>query len=110
MRTFEIKPHIGVGPIELGMPRDQVHTALGTPDSVHGCREHFLGGFMVDYEDQGTVEFIELGRSDLFQAVFDGVDLHRIPAESAIQHVSRHAAYDQKNSEEGYSFIYPDLW
>ncbi len=109
MRKFEIKPHIGIGPIELGMDRDQVHSQLGTPDSAHGNRERFLNGFMVDFDGEGTVEFIELARSDLFQAEFDGLDLHRVLAETAIQHVSRFARYDEENPELRYTFIFPEL-
>jgi hypothetical protein len=108
-RDFEIVPHRGVGPIELGMTRRAVHSMLGTPEHSRDRRDGFLGGFFVDFDSNGQVEFIELATSPFFRALFNGVCLHAVEAEDAVAHVSKFGTLDAAGSEPGYSFVFIDL-
>ncbi len=111
MRDFTIVPHHGVGPIRLGMTRSQVHEQFGKPEFVtrDGSREGFLGGFMVDFDQEDRVEFIELAKSENFRGVFEGKCLHELPADDAVAVVSRFGTYDETVRDLGYSYIFPDL-
>jgi hypothetical protein len=105
--TFDIRPNEGVGPIALGMLRDEVHTALGSPEGPpRGGREGFLGGFFVDFDTNGRVEFIELARSSRFRAIFHGTCLHEVPADEAVRIVGEYDQCDITNPELGYSYIF----
>jgi len=107
---FEIRPHVGVGPVLLGMTREEVHRVLGSPDRlIRENRESFLDGVFVDFTPEGRAELIELANSPRFRAVFDGVWLHGTPAEDAVAVVSKHATYDETDPECGYAFVFPIL-
>ena len=109
MKTYEIKPHVGVGPIYLGMSRAAVQSALGPPEHVAGARHAYLQGLFVDFAGDGRVEFIELANSPQFSVRFEGVCLHDARAEDAVAHVARFAALELNGSEPGYSYIFPEL-
>jgi hypothetical protein len=74
MEIFEIIPHVGIKPIKLGMKRDEVHEIFGMPEfaSPDGTREGFFSGFMVDFNEDDIVEFIEIARSGQFKGIFKG--------------------------------------
>ena len=109
-RVLEIVPNVGVGPVRLGASREQVHSLLGPPsEEIRDRREMFFDGLFVDYDERGGVEFIEMSRSEVFSAEFDGVCLHDLAAESALAVVMRHAAVAAENPELGYSYIFPSL-
>jgi len=109
MQEFQILPHEGIGPIKLGMSRKEVREIFGEPQFSQNNREGFLDGFMIDFNEAGKVEFIELARSQQFRAVFEGKCLHEIPADEAVAHVSGFAMYDQNDRELGYSYVFIDL-
>lgn len=109
MREFQILPHKGVGPIKLGMTREEVHAIFGEPQFSHGLREQFLDGFMVDFSEENRVEFIELAKSQQFRAILEGKCLHEIPAHEVIRHVSKYGEYDRNDPELGYSYVFVDL-
>lgn len=109
MRRFQIQPGIGVGPVKLGMTRKAVHDALGKPEWLNKEREAFLGGFFVDFDKAGCVEFIELAESEQFKALFEGKCLHQIPAEDAVRLVSKFDKFDESNRELGHSYIFLKL-
>jgi hypothetical protein len=111
LRTFDIVPLNGVGPVKLGMTRNEVRSALGeSPDGpILDNREGFMRGFFVDYDDTGRVEFIELARSSFFRAVFRGHCLHDVPADEAIALVSKYDQFDATNKELGHSYIFLKL-
>jgi len=110
MTSFEILPLIGVGPVRFGMTRDGVHSLLGRPKTTRGSRrESFLGGFYVDYDDVGTVEFIEMASSDQFSLSYQGICLHRVTADEAVKFISRFDQFDESHPEHGYTFMFPKL-
>lgn len=106
---FEIEPHIGVGPIKLGMSRADVHAILGVPEYTHNEREGFLSGLMVDYDDNDCVEFIELANSNRFVAYFQDLPVHSTAADEIVSFLSQFTEYDKNDPELGRSFIFKDL-
>lgn len=109
MLRFEITPHVGVGPVKLGMPIHDVEAVMGKPEHVHDSRHGYLSGFMVDFDNQGKVEFIELANSKMFQATFNGKNLHNLTAAEAVDYVSQFDSYDRDDPEVGYSYIFKKL-
>lgn len=62
---FEIEPHVGIGPVKLGMTRSEVKDALGSiPD--HGLDQAFRptmdyafqGTLQIEYDTEGKAQFI----------------------------------------------------
>ncbi len=109
METFKIMPHKGVGPIQLGMSREKVHAIFGQPQTVYDQRETYLNGFMVDFDADNLVEFIELARSPHFRAELRGKCLHETPADDAVAFLSQFGATIETDTEPGYSYVFIDL-
>lgn len=109
MVTYDIEPHVGVGPIKLSMSHGEVRRLFGEPRAVIDGREFYFDGFFIDFDSAGQVEFIELAESRHFRALFRGACLHELPAEEAVQLVSRYGEYDRNDPEPGYSYIFVDL-
>lgn len=106
MISFAIKPLIGVGPIQLHMPRSAVHEVFGNHEWLRNSRESFLGGFRVDYDINELVEFIEISSNEQFIAVFNDANLLTMSADDGIQFVSKFAQYHTSDWELGYSYIF----
>lgn len=112
---FEIKPHVGIGPIEFGQTRDAVQTAMAqlgeaklkrSDDSREG---YFNGAFQVNYDDSGKVEFIETASSRDFEVLFHGEALHDMEADAAVEFVSQFADFDAEEEEIPYSYQFPAI-
>ncbi|MFO0810335.1 MAG: hypothetical protein U0746_17060 [Gemmataceae bacterium] len=95
--------------MKLGMTRQAVHDVLGKPEWSRNEREAFLGGFFVDFDKSGCVEFIELAKSEHFKALFEGECLHQLPADDAVRLVSKFDKHDETDREVGYSYIFLKL-
>jgi hypothetical protein len=106
---FEIEPLVGVGPVRFDMTRADVYAVLGTPEYKNGNRECFLSGLMVDFDEAGAVEFVELANSEKFTATFHRQDLHTIPANDAVTLLSKYGKFKDDDPELGHSYIFPDL-
>lgn len=68
MPTFEIQPHIGVGPVKLGMTRSQVRDAIseyadnGLDQASHPTLDYAFGNSLqVEYDNEGHARFIGVG-------------------------------------------------
>lgn len=116
--VYEVIPHVGVGPVKLGMTRQDVRTVMPGPcesflkageilvDAFHDC------GFQVFYaegETGPTAEFIELSARFDFRAIYRGIDIFATPADQVLAHVSVDAPFDPDDPEFGYSYIFHDL-
>jgi hypothetical protein len=109
MKTFDINRKIGVGPIRLGMTRDEVRQHLGQPDGDDDEREWYLDDMAIDFDSSGKVIFIELAESDNYKATLNGKCLHDLPASDAVAHVTAIAPYNENDPELGYTYVFPDL-
>jgi hypothetical protein len=118
MRKYLVEPLIGVGPVLLGMSRDEVRRVMSEPsepfrkvmtsqheiDSFHQC------GFQVSYcGDQPTVEFIELSRDSGFCARYRDLDVFSMPADDVVAYIALDAAFDETDWEIPYSYIFREL-
>jgi len=109
MKTFDIKPKIGVGPILIGMTREEVRQHLGPPDGDDDEREWYLDDMAIDFDSSGKVKFIELAESENYKARLNGKCLHDLEADEAVAHVQAIAPYNQNDPELGYTYLFPDL-
>jgi len=109
MHHYTIEPHNGIGPIRLGMSRSDVESIFGKPQFEQGERVGYLDGFMIDFDEAGRVEFIELANSLRFTATYRGKDLHALPADEVVELVGQDDSFDQDDPEVGYSYIFKGL-
>jgi len=114
---YQAIPLQGVGPITFGMARHEVHAQLGrnprsfqkaatsaqTVDAWHN------NAFQVFYGPTGTVEYIELSRTNDFELSCCGVSVFDTPASSVIKHFIQYAATDVLDQEYGSSIVFPSL-
>ena len=91
------------------MTRANVYAVLGAPEYKNGKRECFISGFMIDFDDEGIVEFIEMAKSEKFVADFHGQNLYGITANEAVELISKYDKLQEDNTESGYSYIFPKL-
>lgn len=118
MTSYEVIPHIGVGPVRLGMTREEVRRAMPGPcesflkglNARHETDAFHDGGFQVFYGGEGPVaEYIELSRDSGFRAVYRDVDVFETPADSLLAHISGDATSDPEDRESGYAYIFDNL-
>ena len=109
MKHFEIKPGIGVGPVNLGMNRSDVLSVMGPAEFSNDESDGFLSGFRVDYNESNKVEFIEVAESSKYEALFNGKCLHHIHADDVIEYLSTLDSYNKNDPELGYSYTFRKL-
>ena len=118
MKSYEIVPHVGVGPVRLGMSREDVRRVmpapcesfLKTPDDAYETDAFHDSGFQVFYSgDSPAVAFIELSRDSGFTATYRGLDVFATQADQLVAHVALDGPFDRNNPELGYSFVFPHL-
>ena len=121
MTVFEVRPGEGVGPIRLGMTREEAREAmpdgresfLKTPDSQHPTDAWFEAGFQVFYSDNPpVVDSIELSRDGGFSVNCWGIDVFSTPVDRVVNHFERYSALDIADPEIGCSYLFPAarLW
>ncbi|EGQ9313477.1 hypothetical protein ABMY37_22695 [Vibrio vulnificus] len=109
MKIFEIQLGNSIGPVKLGMTETEVNNVIGTPNSIHGHRHHFLDGLMVDFDNEGKVEFIEAAESDLFSTTLFSIDVHRTLATNVLERMLLEGNYDHLDPELGYSYVFKEF-
>ena len=109
MKHFEIIPNIGIGPVKLGMDRSDVGTIMGSVEFSNDESDGFLSGFRVDYDINNKVEFIELAESNKYEAVFNGICLHHMPADEVVAYLSTLDTYNKEDPELGSSYTFKKL-
>ena len=118
MITYEIVPHVGVGPIKLGMTRDEVRRVMPVPCSpyrksqgdLHETDAFHEYAYQVYYNGESpVVEFIELSDGLDYIASYRGTDVFSTPAAEMVVLVSREAAFDPDYWELGRSYTFPSI-
>jgi hypothetical protein len=122
MIRFNVVPLVGVGTVYFGMSRQEARNALGVPvlsfqkgPSSTALVDAFLeNAFQIFYDEDDTVEYIELSRGGPFTALYQNVPVFETKAEELLEIVSRDTSYDRNRPEQGYTFIFPmievSLW
>jgi hypothetical protein len=118
MTVYEVLPHIGVGPVKLGMTREKVRGVMpGRCDAFlkvlnarHETDAFHDRGFQVFYSGEPpVVEYIELSRESCFRVTYRGVEIFEALVEDVLAHVSVDAPFDRTDPELGCSYIFPEL-
>ena len=115
--TYEVIPHVGVGPVRLNMPRAQCRAAMVEPprvfrktlDSAVTTDAWHRSSFQVFYDAAERVEYIELSKAPDVEPTVDGVAVLRVSAEEAVEHIGRIAAFDGSDPEWPYSYVFQGL-
>jgi hypothetical protein len=115
--TYEVIPHRGVGPVRLSMSRAQCRAAMGEPphvfrktlDSAVTTDAWHRNSFQVFYDPAERVEYVELAKGPEVEPVLDGVPVLRVPADEAVGHIVRVAAFDESDPELPYSYVFQAL-
>ena len=95
---MEVVPHVGIGPVRLGMPREAVQPLVAR-DSC----------FQVDFRGSPpVVAFVQLSKRGW--AVYDGIDLFEEAADDVIAEIARRANLDPKVYGPGrHTYYFPAL-
>ncbi len=109
MELLKVEQGKGIGPIKLGMNREEVYKILGQPRSSNGSCE-WVGNYHIDYEDN-KVTLIEIPNSfmETHFVLFNGADVFRTEAKLLVKYISEYGRYDESDSELGYSYTFPSL-
>jgi len=116
MTDWELRPHEGVGPLELGMTRDDCRAAFEGrfEEYVKGPSDDrttdiFAGAVHVYYDEQDRAEYIEISRGSGVSPTFGGVALLDVEPATAVAAVERAGPYDPDDPELGYSYTFTTL-
>jgi hypothetical protein len=116
MDTVDVVPGTGVGPVRLGMSREDVHAALGPPAQTlapapgEPPAEAWKEGALRVHYTAGSVERIELHPGPALRALLDGRDVSTTRVTELVRHLySTRAHYDPNDPELGYRFHFPQL-
>ncbi|MDX2814465.1 hypothetical protein PV410_18160 [Streptomyces sp. PA03-5A] len=116
---FDLLPPLGVGPLQIGMPREAANAALDSLRDHSALSEsdrpgqHIFrpSGLMISMECmQGTLQAIELGRplAQTDRVTFRDLDVFALPAREVIEHMREYATVDP-DPDDPASFLAPDL-
>lgn len=116
-RIYELTPLKGVGLISFGMKREdtQCETEFSRQileKSVDGealLNPYDSSTFQVFFDENETVEDIELSSGGDIPVIYKGMSVFEMPATELIQVISEDTPYDENDSELGYSYIFPLL-
>lgn len=118
MPDYTVQPFVGVGPIRLGMSREEARRAMSEPAksfrkgtaSRYETDAFHQNAFQVYYGgDQPIVEYIELSRGSVVRALYRGLDVFATPADEVVSSVSRDSAFDAADPEIPYSYLFRGL-
>jgi len=90
-----IQPHVGIGPVRLGMKRDTVRTILGGLGGGNPVARSadidcfFRNSLQVSFEPDETASFIEVASDAEWICLFEGTDVFDTPADDLLRHIER---------------------
>jgi hypothetical protein len=120
MHEFKVIPHSSIGPIQLGMVRDEVRQILGEPSSVEVAhvkwdipwpdRDFFFNNaFQVTYDSTLKAVHIEASADSSYTITFDGVSVHDASPQEVIEAIRKYAAVDDQHREYPKNLRFPAL-
>jgi hypothetical protein len=129
MDVYKIRPGSGVGPVQLGMSRDDAKRAMGTTGHKVESFDRWQrsppvlamqeNSFQVYFDGSDRVEAIELmgpssdgqsfGDEPPFAAHYGDVDVFRTRASELADVVSRDADPDKEAEDHGVAFTFPTI-
>jgi hypothetical protein len=119
MPKYLVEPFVGVGPVRLGMSREEVLRAMVEPsrpyrrsysDSDHEIDAFHDNSFQVFYGGAAPeAEYIELSRGSTSQPFYRDLDVFATRADEVVAYILQDAPYDEDDWELGYTYIFPEL-
>lgn len=113
---YQVVPHIGIGPIRLGMTRAESRTVMTERPrtfrkaATQEVDAYHNNAFQVFFDEQDAVEYIELSRDEpSFATLYKGQNVFALPDEELVALIAQEADFDPINWELGYSYVFPDL-
>jgi len=115
-QRFEVEPHVGAGPIKLGLSREELRRLMGAPFRTYSkapgeplTDTYFGTDLQVSYDASDRVDYIELNGPRSINPTLRGRTLLFAPAEEVIDWMRGVSDFDADNPELGYSYVYPAL-
>ncbi|MEU9116571.1 hypothetical protein AB0D04_33705 [Streptomyces sp. NPDC048483] len=116
---FILDPPTGIGPLRIGMPRDEADTAwdsLRVPDSLSpsdslGQRIFRPSGLMISIDCMGgALMAAELWRpvNTVDRVLFRDIDVFALSAREVVELIGEHATVEE-DPDDAASFVAPDL-
>jgi hypothetical protein len=120
MHRFNVIPHKSIGPVELGMSRQQVRALLGEPSAVQVAHEKwdiqfpdkdyfYNNAFQVSYDSDLNADFIEAAADPAYRVTFDGIPVHESEPSVVFDAISKHASVDREEREYPLNLWFPEL-
>ena len=87
MKEYKVIPHKSIGPVQLGMSRNEVREILGEPSYIEDAHVKweinfpdkdcfFNNAFQISYDANLKAEFIEISAEPDYTVTFDGISVH----------------------------------
>jgi hypothetical protein len=118
MPDYIVQPFVGVGPIRLGMSRDEARRAMQEPPKPfrkgtapkHETDAFHQSAFQIFYGgDQPTVEYVELSGGSVVRALYRDLDVFATPADDVVAYISRDSAFDESDPEIPCTYLFRGL-
>ena len=114
MKNFEIQPHIGVGPVKLGMSQEEVKVVLGDIfycGSDRSLDYYFSNSLQIEFSE-GKADFIGASYSNLFTATYSGTNVFDLISKELFKIIE--ANESNKHSYNDNEYLFPNqiitLW
>ncbi len=120
IQEFAVIPRCSIGPIQLGMSREDVRQILGPPSSVQNAyekwgiqfpdRDHFFrNAFQVSYDHNLRAEFIEVSAEEGYLVTFEGIHVHASAPDVLVAAIQKLGDVDTTTREYPLNMWFPTL-
>ncbi len=121
MPRYEVVPHVGIGPVRLGMSRTESRAVMAaggqepdpfrkTAESTQETDAYHRSAFQVFFDDAGYVEYVELSRGERSCVpLYRGHRILTLPADAALAVLAADAPFDPTDEQVPYSYTFPAL-
>jgi len=116
MFTFVVEPKKGIGPIQLGMSKEEVDICMEEYDTkyydLQRVKHFFKNTFEVEYDTEGKVIFIEVSSyvgNEKLSFTFMNIDVFETKVDELVEKIDKISPYDRNDWELGYTYHFPEL-
>ncbi|WP_134687566.1 hypothetical protein [Brevibacillus migulae] len=116
MLAFVVEPKKGIGPIHLGMSKEEVDNCLAEYDTKYydsfRDKNFFKNTYKVEYDSEGKVIFIEVSSYEgngKFSCTIMNMDIFETKVDDLVESIDKISPYDRNDWELGYTYHFPEL-